>query len=148
MTRIITNVIWTLMMVGSSVSCSFNSNAQVAVVDWSNPAMIGGSTFSNLFQSYYLIGNYDMLLKLTASESRQLYGDKEILKYYSSMQFAFPIKLIASQKQGSYWILKYKTTIAATTSRINVKVILENDTCRLVLPNKFNLHQYFLHPWK
>lgn len=148
MTRIITNVFIALMIISSGVFYSINTNAQSVAGVWSNPVLIAGSSFGNLFQEYYLIGNYDMLLKLTAAESRKLYGDKEILEYYSNMQFAFPIKLIAYQKHGSYWTLKYKTTIAATTSRINMKVILDKDTCRLVLPNNFNQNQYFLFQWK
>ncbi len=111
---------------------------------WNNPRLIYGSDFGHVFQAYHTTGNQDMLLTLTALESRIKYGDSTILKYYRKMQFTYSIKLVAHKKVDNYYVLRYKATILATAHIIILKVIIEDDTARLVLPVGFNEQTYFL----
>jgi len=113
-------------------------------INWSNPILIAGSNFGHLFQTYYKTGNHDMLLTLTSQESRTEYGDTTIMNYYSKMQFAYSIKLMAHKKVDNCYYLTFKATFLATAHIIVMKVIVEQDTARLILPNEFQEQNYFL----
>ena len=115
---------------------------------WSNPILIHGSSFGNIMQQLYLTGNYEMMLKLTAKESRVLHGDSVILRYYQHMQFSYPIQLVSHSLKGNKYQLIYKSKIDATVLRLKMIVIVENDTSRLVLPAGFEKQKYFLTQWK
>lgn len=127
-----------------STIISFKATSQDFVSDWSNPALIHGSSFGHIFQANYKIGNYEKLLKLTSKETRNQHADSTIINYYQQMQFGYPLKLIAMKKQDEYFILNYTTNISATESIISMKLIVELDTCRIVLPSKFLQQKYFL----
>jgi len=144
----LTNVFPTSILVVIVAMATTNALAQPKPGSWSNPNLIEGSSFGHIFQGLYKTGKYETLLRLTASDSRRQYGDQVITKYYQQMQFAYPLKLISSSHEGASWILNYKTTISATVAIIKMKVVLESDTCRLVLPQGFNEQQYFLATWK
>lgn len=79
-------------------------NSQTDGISWKNPTLIAGSDFGRLFQGYYKTGNQEMLLALTAQESRTRYGDFTILNYYSQMQIAYPIKLKAHKNEDNCYI--------------------------------------------
>ena len=115
---------------------------------WSNPVLIYGSSFGNIMQQLYLTGNYEMMLKLTEKESRILYGDNAILRYYEKMQFSYPLRLVSHSQSGNKYRLIYKSKIDATVVRLKVDIIVENDTSRLVLPAGFEKQLYFLTQWK
>ena len=70
---------------------------------WSNPILIAGSDFGRVFQAYYKTSNQEMLLALTSQKSRTEYGDSTIMNYYSKMQFAYSIKLMAHKKVDNCW---------------------------------------------
>lgn len=78
---------------------------------WSNPVLIYGSDLGNIFQQWYLTGNYRKMLELTSCESRGLHGDSIILDYYKKMQFAYPIRLISHTRNGNKYQLIYKSKI-------------------------------------
>ena len=111
---------------------------------WSNPILIYGSNFGEVFQQLYLTGNYDLMLNLTSHGNRQFYGDSAILAYYKQMQFAYPIKLVSHKRDGNKYQLLYKTYLNATVHKIIMDIIVEHDTARLVLPSKFNESRYHL----
>lgn len=92
-----------------------------------------GTDFLSLFQAYYKVGDWDMLLKLTSSESRKRYGDARILAYYRQMNFGYRIRLISLKTVQTSYELTYKAQIQATDVIIRCRVVVERDTCRLVL---------------
>lgn len=112
---------------------------------WANPVLIHGSSFANIMQQSYLTGNYDMMIKLTAKESRVLHGDSVILHYYQHMQFSYPIQLVSHSQKGNKYQLIYKAKIGATVVRLKVDIIVESDTARVILPLNMNesKHNYF-----
>ncbi len=113
-------------------------------ISWKNPILIAGSDFGLVFQGCLKTGNQEMLLALTSQESRSKYGDSTILNYYNKMQFAYSIKLIAYKKVDNYFFMTYNANFLATTHIIVMKIVVEKDTARLVLPNNFLEQTYFL----
>ncbi|MBL0342912.1 MAG: hypothetical protein IPP71_19790 [Bacteroidetes bacterium] len=96
-------------------------------------------------QQLYLTGNYEMMLMLTAKESRVLHGDSLILRYYQNMQFSYKIQLVSHSRKGNKYQLIYKSKIDATVVRLKVDIIVESDTARVILPLYMNesKHYYF-----
>lgn len=111
---------------------------------WSNPILIYGSDFGQIFQAYHKTGNQYMLLALTSQKSRIKYSDSTILNYYSKMQFSYSIKLKAHKKVDDCYYLTYKATYMATEHIMLMVVTIEQDTARLVLPENFLEQTYFL----
>lgn len=105
---------------------------------YKNPALIYGSTFGHYFQSLFRNARYSDLLKFTSLESRNKFGEQNLLKYYKE-QFCFgyqlgPLSNITSQ--GDTVILTYaKANIIATKRIIRIRVLIETDSCKLVLSN-------------
>lgn len=118
--------------------------SQTKGISWKNPLLIAGSDFGRAFQGYYKAGNSNMLLTLTSQESKTHFGDSTILNYYRKMQFAYSIKLITHEKVDNCYLLTYKAAFLATTHIIVMKVVVEQDTVRLILPNEFQEQNYFL----
>ena len=105
---------------------------------FSNPALIyGGTSFANYFQALYKVGQFEQLLHFTAHESIQRYGTKSLLEKYHQMQFAYPLKLKSMTKEGGYTILNYETQKLATKRMLRLKVVIENDTTKLVIDENF-----------
>jgi hypothetical protein len=103
-----------------------------------NPALMLGSDFLSLFQAYYKVGDWDMLLKLTSTASRKRYGDARILDFYRRMNLGYRIRLISLKNTTKGYEMTYKAQIQATDVIIRCRVVVERDTCRLVLPDLKN----------
>ena len=93
--------------------------------------------FTNYFQALYKVGQFEQLLHFTAHESIQRYGTKSLLEKYHQMQFAYPLKLKSMTKEGGYTILNYETQKLATKRMLRLKVVIENDTTKLVIDENF-----------
>jgi len=117
--------------------------AQTSGGHWSNPLLIYGSSFGNVFQQLYLTQDYKMMLNLTATESRIAHGDSVIIKYYEQMQFAYPLRLISHTRNGNTFQLLYKSKINATVVRLKLDIVIESDTARVVLPLNLNETKYY-----
>lgn len=135
------SILFTLLI---ATTIPYKGFSQELPRDWSNPVLILGSSFGKVFQGYYKIGDYEKLLQLTSKQTRKQYSDSIIIKYYQQMQFGYRLKLISMKKHEEYFILNYTTNISATESIISMKLIVELDTCRIVLPSKFLQQKYFL----
>jgi len=115
-----------------------NSVAEVESVEkpYSNPAVFYGSDFMSFMQSLRKIGNYDMMLQFTSSESIKKYGKQKVKQYYKK-KFTNMSKLklqsVTCNSDGTK-TLNYVNTSVATKSAASVIVVVENDTCKLVLP--------------
>ena len=130
-----------LLMILTLNSCM--CKAQTSGGPWSNPLLIHGSSFGSVFQQLYLTHNYELMLQLTATDSRKILGDSVILGYYEQMQFAYPIRLISHTQRGNTYQLLYKTIINGTVVRLKVDIMVENDTSRVVWPLNLNETKYY-----
>lgn len=100
------------------------------------------SDFGNYFKSLCLSRNYDAMIKFTSSKSINKFGYDTILSYYKSMDFDYSMQLKSQKIYTDVINLKYETHIPYNNNLIelNIKVIIENDTCKLILDNVyFNL---------
>ena len=109
--------------------------AQENKINFSNPALIAGSSILNVFQQFYMRQQFDEMIKLTSEISLKQFGNDAVRKYYQRMNFAYPIKLKTITKDHETYLLRYTTTISASKISILLKIHIENDSSKLVLPN-------------
>lgn len=107
--------------------------AKEEVVHFDNPAIIMGSSFAELLQIQYKIGKYEDMLKYTSSSTRLKFSNDELLEFYKHMQFSCPLRLKAIKKENEIQTLFYETNIDATQKTIQICVVVEKDTCRILL---------------
>lgn len=100
---------------------------------FNNPAMFGGCSFGNYFQKLYKTGQFDEMMKYTSSESIKKFGKDKILTFYKSMDFGYKIDLKSQIKDGNTIILNYESEKYATKMMMRMNVIVEKDTCRILL---------------
>jgi hypothetical protein len=113
-------------------------------LNFSYPPLVCGSTWGNVFQQYYKLGDFSAMLKLTSDLSLKKYGKYEIITYYKHMNFGYKIKLISWNKTDSSYSLNYETVINATQIIIRMELIA-GDTAKLLLPDNFHLQEFFLY---
>jgi len=101
-----------------------------------NPALIYGSSFGNFFQALYKIGKFEDMLHFTSSGSINKFGRDKVLNFYKTMDFAYKIKL-KSMNAGATpieaTVLNYEAGIMATKNMLRMDVVVENDSCKIVL---------------
>ncbi|WP_317897143.1 hypothetical protein [Aurantibacillus circumpalustris] len=103
-----------------------------------NPALINGSSFGHYLQSLYRFGRCEDLIKFSSSGSVHKFGHTQLLNYYKSkMKFDFELgKLSNITSNADTFVLIYtRAHIDATRRLIRIKVVIENDSCKLILPN-------------
>jgi len=94
----------------------------------SNPIFFLGTSFGQFFQMLHKTGEYHQMLTYTSQSTKQKFEDKELLDFYQEMNFSYTLRLKAF-KDG---VLLYVGTIDATIRTIQVNVVIEDDTCRIV----------------
>ena len=107
---------------------------------FSNPSIIYGNAFGHFFQCLYRLGNFEALLKFTAKQTRLKYGSAELLKYYrDELKFDFELGgLTNAYNAGDTITLIYSNAkIMATRKLIRIHVLVENDSCKMILPNLY-----------
>ena len=117
---------------------SYASTPEVVTKPFSNPVLIYGSSFGNYFQSLYRIGDFESMLKFTSSSSIKKYGKKAILERYEKMKFNYRLALTSTKKEGDITVLNYSSNIIATRTMIRLRVAVENDTCKVILPDNLD----------
>lgn len=112
---------------------------------FANPLIIYGSSFGHFFQSFYRLGNYEAMLKFTATQTRIKYGSAQLLNHYKNeLKFDFALGgLTNAYHDGDTICIMYSNAkIMATRVLIRLRVIVENDSCKILIPslspNPFN----------
>lgn len=102
--------------------------------EFSNPALIYGSSFGNYFQVLYKQGKFNEMLKFTSKTSRDRFGDKAILNAYKLMDFGYVLKLSNMEnKSDSLYLLNYEIQEMATKKILRMSTIVESDTVKLII---------------
>ena len=107
--------------------------------DWSNPNLIKGSSFGHLLNTAYRLKNYDLLIRLTDSTSRNQFQEKEIIDHYRSFGLGFQMRLLSTAKVANGYTMNYEVKVNATKQILTLPVVVERDTCRVLL-NEFKEH--------
>ena len=119
---------------------AFGLTAMAQSKPYSNPSFIYGSDFMSFMKSLRKVGNYDLMLQFTASESIKKYGKEKIKAYYEE-KFTNMSKLkLASVTNNSNGTktMNYVNLSVATKIASSVNIIIENDSCKLVIPANLN----------
>jgi hypothetical protein len=113
-------------------------NVEVKENLFSNPAFIAGSNFGTFFTSMLKTQNYDMALKFTSKASIEKFGVDKIKEKYKNFKFDYNLKLASSSDDNNITTLKFTTNEFATGKFKEMKVVIENDSCKLVLPDNLD----------
>jgi len=108
------------------------------VKPFSNPANIEGSNYGSFFMAMFKTQNYDMALKFTSKGSVEKHGATNILKFYESFTRNYSLVQESILTKADTITIKYTTTEVATGKFKTIKVVLENDSCKIVLPDNLS----------
>lgn len=109
-----------------------------AKIDFSDPARMAGSSFGSFFVSMIRTGNYDMALKFTSKGSIDKFGTIKIKDKFQNFKFNYTLTQAYKSQKGDTIELGYTTNEYATGKMKKMTVVLENDTCKLVLPDNLD----------
>ncbi len=103
-------------------------------VDWTNPVLIGAASFGNIININYKLGQFDELYRLTNSSLKSSLSSQEIINKYKQLPMGFDLDFpINKTEEGGMIWLHYEVAINATKKIMRMPVVVEDDTCRLVL---------------
>ena len=149
--------IFYILLIASFASCDSvnvskdketNSKNQVSadvesdvLTPYKNPFFIYGSDFGNFFQTMYKLGNYDQMIAFTSKESVDKFGKDVTLDFYKNkLDFGYDIGKypLSNNVSGNVVTINYEANIMATKKIIRLNVVVENDSCKIVLPENLN----------
>ncbi len=104
-------------------------------IDLSDPAVFAGSDFGSYFTTLYRVGKFDEMLAFTSKRSIDEHGKDAILDFYKNdVKLGYDIKLTSKTVHGDTTTLNYDANIIATKRVIRIDVVVENDSCKVLLP--------------
>ncbi len=110
-----------------------------------NPIMLsaaGGSDIGRLFNAYYRTGQQTKMYPLLDSRTKKSMSKEKVLQLLSKLDFGYDMKLSGANNEGPNYTLTYTCQIAQTKVVKQLKVIVENDTARIV-PSDFSQGKLF-----
>jgi len=106
-------------------------------LDFSNPSVFMGSDFGRFFQKLQEDNKFDEMIAFTSSRSIEKFGKDAILEFYKNeLDFRYDITPRSIRNFGDTISLNYQANIIATKRVIRINVVVENDSCKIVLPDK------------
>jgi hypothetical protein len=105
---------------------------------YANPFFIYGTDFGNFFQTMYIHGKFDQMIAFTSAQSKSQFGEDVILDFYKNeLEFGYDIGKypLSNGTSGDIITINYEADIMATKKIVRINVIVENDSCKIVLPN-------------
>ena len=112
---------------------------------YTNPAMIMGTDIGRLFNAYYRTGQTEKLMPFLNQETKLAFPPRELQIRLAQLDYGYEMKLSGMQKYEDGYILSYKCQIQATTVIKKLKVVVEDDTCR-IMPYNLERGQIFQNP--
>jgi fibronectin type 3 domain-containing protein len=125
-----------------NVSTQTETNKELNVFDssMSNPELFLGSGFGSAFMSFIKTQNFDVALRFTSKESIEEHGVDVIMSKYKSLKTDYTLVKTSLIKDKNKTTLRYTTNEFATSKYKDFVVVIENDSCKLLLPN--NLEEF------
>lgn len=105
--------------------------------DFSNPAFFAGSNFGEAFISMFK-NQSDLAVKFTSKGSLEKFGVDKVRDKYESFAYNYTLTLASVKTVNDTTTLKFTTNEHATGKFKTMKVVIENDSCKLVLPDKLD----------
>lgn len=106
---------------------------------FNNPTFIAGSSFGEFFISMLRTQNYDMALKFVSKGSIEKYGLDKVKDRLESFQYNYKLTQRSIVKQSDTLSLQYSTNEYATGKLKKMVIVIENDSCKLALPDNEGL---------
>ena len=100
-----------------------------------NPIMLsaaGGSDIGRLFNAYYRTGQQDKMYPLLDGQTKKSMSKNKVLQLLSKLDYGYDIKLSGATNDGPNYTLTYICRIVQTKVVKQLKVVVENDTARVV----------------
>lgn len=100
-----------------------------------NPVMLsaaGGSDIGRLFNAYYRTGQQSKMYTLLDSQTKKSMSKDKVLQLLSKLDYGYDMKLSGATNEGPNYTLTYTCQIAQTKVVKQLKVVVENDTARVV----------------
>ena len=104
----------------------------------SNPELFLGSGFGPAFMSFIKTQNFEMAVQFTSKESIDKHGREVILDKYKSLKTNYTLKRVSSSNSGEKTTLRYTTNEFATSKFKDFVVVVENDSCKILLPSNLD----------
>lgn len=101
----------------------------------SNPELFLGSGVGPAFMSFVKTQNFDLALQFTSKVSIDKHGREVILDKYKSLKTNYTLKKVSTSNNGAETILRYTTNEFATSKFKDFVVVVENDSCKILLPD-------------
>lgn len=128
----------TTSVVASVVKTEPTTQIKTQTNEFANPAFFEGSNFGAAFIAMLRTQNYDMALKFISKNSVDKFGVDKIKKEYQNFKFNYNLILKSQSQNGDVITLKFGAKEFATSKFKEMKIIIENDSCKLVLPEKLD----------
>ena len=142
------NTIFAIILVTFLVSCGEKSIESIKVdsgsektessksvdVSLSTPELFGGSGFGIAFMSFIKTQNFDLAIQFTSKESINKHGVDAILDMYKSLKVDYKLNQTSKLVNGDTTTIRYTTNEYATNKYKDFMVVVENDSCKIVLP--------------
>jgi hypothetical protein len=106
----------------------------------SNPELFLGSGVGPAFMSFVKTQNFEIALQFTSKVSIDKHGREVILDKYKSLKTNYTLKKVSTSKNSAETILRYTTNEFATSKFKDFVVVVENDSCKILLPD--NLEEF------
>lgn len=103
-----------------------------------NPSVFLGTDFITFFQTCYTFAEFDKMINFTSSKSVEQHGRERIFKLYKTMDLKYQMKLVYMVKIDKEYHLTYETNKMATKGIKRFIIAIENDSCKIVLPDNLN----------
>lgn len=107
-------------------------------LDYSDPNLFLGSGVGPAFMSFVKTQNFELALQFTSKESIDKYGREVILDKYKSLKTNYTLKKVSTSTSGGQTILRYTTNEFATSKFKDFVVVVENDSCKILLPSNLD----------
>lgn len=111
----------------------------------SNPIMLsaaGGSDIGRLFNAYYRTGQQTKMYPLLDSRTKKSMSKDKVIQLLSKLDFGYDMKLSGATNEGPNYTLTYTCQIAQSKVVKQLKVLVEDDTARIV-PSDFSKGKLF-----
>jgi hypothetical protein len=100
-----------------------------------NPVMLsaaGGADIGRLFNAYYRVGQQNNMYPFIDSQTKKKFSKEKVLQLLTKLDFGYDIRLSGATNNNPNYILTYTCQIAQTKVVKQLKVVVENDTARVV----------------
>ena len=102
------------------------------------PAFFMGCDFIKFMQGCSVRGDYELMASFTYSKSIKKYGIEKVKMFYEKEAFNYRIKLKSIKESNGEYVMHYESNRFATNGIARFNVAIENDSCKLVLPESLS----------